>query len=156
MPSLNTGGLCSEVSDLLSLGLGLQAPLIVRSTGCSLPALQYRGSFGFTCLRNTDKRLKEEAPLPPRLSPRVPNPRIREEWGIQEVASLPATTRGQITNQGQGSSTSSGPPRPKPSVTTTPSTLAANTSGQGSGGDSGHSGHSNGSQRSKTGLWTKR
>ena len=113
MPSLNTGRLCSEVSDLLSLGLGLQAPLIGRSTGCSLPALQYRVSFGFTCLRNTNKLLKEEAPLPPRLSPRVPNPRIREEWGIQEAASLPATTRGQITNQGQGSSTSSGGhPRP--------------------------------------------
>ena len=113
-PSLNTGRLCSEVSDLLCLGLGLQAPLIGRSIGSSHPAPQCRVSFGITCLGNTDKRLKEEAPLPPRPNPRVPNPRIREELGIQEAASLPATTRGQITNQGQESSTSlSGPPRPE-------------------------------------------
>ena len=100
----------------------MNAPLLVHS------------SSGLTA----DKSLKEEAPFPPRPSPRVPNPRTREEWGIQEAASLPATTRGQITNQGQGSSTSLGPPRPKPSVTTTSRALAANTLGQGSGGASGH------------------
>ena len=62
------------------------------------PSTPVRVSFRFAHLSDTDKCLKEETSLPAWPSPRVPNPRIREEWGIQEAASLPATTRGQITN----------------------------------------------------------
>ena len=60
-PSLNTGRLCSDVSDLLSLGLGLQAPLIGRSTGCFLPALQLRVTFRLSsceALANVSGRVK--------------------------------------------------------------------------------------------------
>ena len=46
------------------------------------------------------------------------------------------------TNQGQGSSASSGPPRPKPSATVMSGALPNNTLGEGSGGTSGHSGQS--------------
>ena len=124
----------TEVSKNPSQGLvSIQAPQIKSSIGCSLPVLQHKVTFGFACLGDTNKRLREKLQFPPRPSPRVPDPRTGEEWGIQEAASLLATTRGQISNQGQGSSTSLGPPRPKPSVTTMSSaTSLAATSGQSS------------------------
>ena len=96
---LNIGRLQAEVSNHLSLGLGtIQAPLLGRSKGCSLPAPQLKVTFGIVWLGDTGKCLREEVQLPPRLSPRAPNPRTREEWGIQEAASLPASTGGQPTN----------------------------------------------------------
>ena len=132
MPGLNIGRQCTGVSNLLSLGLrSFQG----RSKGCSLPAtLDNKGTFRITCPGDTGKLLREEALLPPRPSPRAPDPRTREECSIQETTTHLATTSGQITNQGQGSSTSSGGPlRPVTCFTTESSTTSlAATSGQSS------------------------
>ena len=57
-------------------------------------------TLGITYLGDTGKRLREEALIPPRPSPTVPDPRTREEWGVQEAASLPAITRGQTRVKG--------------------------------------------------------
>ena len=86
----------AEVSKNPSLGLvSIQAPLIGRSIGCSLPAPQYKATFGSPCLEDTNKHLREELQFPPRPSPRAPDRRTWEEGYIQEAAGLPVTTRGQ-------------------------------------------------------------
>ena len=51
-------------------------------------------------MQGSGKHLWEEIILPPRLSPRAPDPRIREELGVPEATSLPATTWGPARAKG--------------------------------------------------------
>ena len=69
--------------------------------------------------------------------------RLRDQGGVGHSGSSRSSSHHERTNQGQESSTSLGPPRPAPSATAMSGTLAANTSGQASGGVSGQSGQHN-------------
>ena len=66
--------------------------------------------------------------------------RPKDQGGVGHSGSSWSFSHHKRTNQGQESSTSSGPPRPAPVATTTSATLAANTLNQASGGMSGQSG----------------
>ena len=66
--------------------------------------------------------------------------RPKDQGGVGHSGGNQSSSHHKRTNQGQGSSSSSGSPRPTPSATVTSGALAANTSGQGSGGATGHSG----------------
>ena len=69
--------------------------------------------------------------------------RPKDQRGVRHSGSSQSSSHHERTNQGQGSSASSDPPRPMPSATITSGTLAANTLGQVSGGVSGQSGQHN-------------
>ena len=78
--------------------------------------------------------------------------RPKDQGGVGHSGGSQSSSHHERTNQGQGSSASSGPPRPMSSANVTSGTLGANTLGQGSGGVSGQSGQHN--QQPEERDWT--
>ena len=66
--------------------------------------------------------------------------RTKDQGGVGCTGGNQSSSHHKRTDQGQESFSSSGPLRPPPSATVTSGTLAANSSGQGSGGATGQSG----------------